>query len=324
MNWKSLIQRKAKRNLIDNLALQKRINVPQCPVCNNEKMQTLWTTKITKVTTVICTSCSTIFNDDTLNTDDLELVGKHGGSLVSGMKMDLNACEKYFSKQYDRYQHVLELLRLHQIDVNGKRSLDLICEVGGGIKALTDAGARAAGMDLASDMWRFASENKKLEIHNCHILEHNPKRTYDFISGVRFINHFNDPISILSHVNRLLNNGGILYLETFDLIEALKRKSIEECVKIDHPISFTSETLKRILELLGFKVLHSSTDISNPSKINFGSMNHSHFLVQKVFNSEAKEVKKTLSSNNADDSIMRQLINAVADFQIKNHEPNFK
>ena len=324
MNLKSLIQRKAKRTLIDNLALQKRINVLQCPVCNGEKMQTLWSTKITKVTTVICRICSTIFNDDTLNTDDLELIGKHGGSLVSGMKMDLNACEKYFSKQYDRYQHVLGLLRLHQIDVNGKRSLDLICEVGGGIKALNDAGAHAAGMDLASDMWRFASENKKLEIHNCHILEHNPKQMYDFISGVRFINHFNDPISILSHVNRLLNNGGILYLETFDLIEALKRKSIEECVKIDHPISFTSESLKRILELLGFKVLHSSTDISNPSEINFGSMNHSHLLVKKISQADAKSARELLCNSILYDIIINKLLSSVAEFQIKSHEPIFK
>lgn len=324
MKLVSLFRGNKKRKLIDDLAMQDRIKVQACPVCNSVESQPLWTTNITKVTTVICKNCSTCYNDDTLSVDDLELVGKHGGSLVSGLKMDVSACEKYFNKQEKRYQHVLELLNAHQITVKGKRSLDLICEVGGGIKALSDAGSDAEGMDLASDMWRFAAEEKGLSILNCHILDHHPDSKYDFISGVRFINHFNDPVAILGHVNHLLNDDGILYLETFDLIEALQRKSIEECVKIDHPVSFTASNIGRILNLLGFETLFSSTDISNPAEIDFGSLNHSHLLMQKVKNADIAAAKKELSEGKLGTELIMETLAALATFQLNTHAPNFK
>lgn len=268
-----------KRRLVDNLSLKARVNVEKCPVCDATEHTYLWRTKITKVTTNLCAKCDCIFNDQTLDQQDLEAIGKHGGSLVSGLKMDERLCEEYYQRQVSRYEHVIDLLRDHQVELKNKRCLDLICEVGGHLKVLERYTKHVFGMDLASDQWRFAAE-KGHNIIPSHIIDYEADEKYDFVSAVRYFNHFNEPLKIFESVAELLKINGYIYLETFEINAALKRKTLEESLKIDHPVAFSEELLKRILRALGFEIVFS--DVDGRGGREFGSKNHSHILARKI------------------------------------------
>lgn len=123
--------------------------------------------------------------------------------------------------------HALNPLRLQfiqdQIDLKGKRVLDVGC--GGGIltESLAKAGALASGLDLAPDVLDIAREHAKtqnltIDYHCMAVEEFAQKHSeqFDIITCMEMLEHVPDPTLIIQSCKQLLKPGGILFLSTLN------------------------------------------------------------------------------------------------------------
>ncbi len=88
-------------------------------------------------------------------------------------------------------------------------------------------------------------------------------RVYDCIHLNHVFEHFNDPRAELTQIQRLLNPGGLLYIEVpyqFQLVEKLMFKVRREPSQftlhsLHHPFFYTPATIARLLTEHGFDIL---------------------------------------------------------------------
>ena len=126
------IDYKDAQKLIEKMHAKERIRVSSCAICRGKAVKKLWSSGgVFPVKTVMCQDCGTVRNTETLPFEDLEIIGKHGGSLVHGLKMNTELSEEYFQKQKQRYAILLDYFSQQLPDLAGAHVLDMICEVGG-------------------------------------------------------------------------------------------------------------------------------------------------------------------------------------------------
>ena len=78
---------------------------------------------------------------------------------------------------------------------------------------------------------------------------------------VQSLNHLLDPAGFVEWSHRTLRDGGHLFLAVKNFKHQVRRAgSIEGGVQIDHPYMFTPETLRRLVESRGFKVVYLDVD----------------------------------------------------------------
>ncbi|MBU4460258.1 MAG: class I SAM-dependent methyltransferase [Verrucomicrobia bacterium] len=81
-------------------------------------------------------------------------------------------------------------------------------------------------------------------------------RTFDVIGLFQTIDHLLDVSATLAKIRRILAPGGLFVLDIVDFRAAcLKRGSVEDATKIDHPYSLVEETAEAYLARAGFAPL---------------------------------------------------------------------
>jgi 2-polyprenyl-6-hydroxyphenyl methylase/3-demethylubiquinone-9 3-methyltransferase len=123
--------------------------------------------------------------------------------------------------------HAINPLRMkfiqEQIDLSGKRILDVGC--GGGIltESLAKAGAHVNGLDLAVDAIHVAREHAKaqhlnIEYH-CLPIEtfaEQHAHTFDVITCMEMLEHVPEPALIIKACAQLLKPNGMIFLSTLN------------------------------------------------------------------------------------------------------------
>ncbi len=123
--------------------------------------------------------------------------------------------------------HAINPLRMkfiqEQIDLTGKRVLDVGC--GGGIltESLAKIGAHASGLDLAVDAINVAQEHAKAQHLNikyhCMPIETfaaQHAHTFDVITCMEMLEHVPDPALIIKTCAQLLKPNGMIFLSTLN------------------------------------------------------------------------------------------------------------
>jgi SAM-dependent methyltransferase len=82
------------------------------------------------------------------------------------------------------------------------------------------------------------------------------ERKFDVIGLFQTIDHLLDVMATLVKIRRILSPGGLFVVDIVDFRAAyLKRGSVEEATKIDHPYSLVEETAEAYLARAGFEPL---------------------------------------------------------------------
>jgi len=147
-------------------------------------------------------------------------------------------------------------------NLNGKKILEVGCGNGENLEVLQDLQFDAYGVEFSST----AVENclaKGLKVEELFVtsestLKHAP---FDAFYSFNVLEHLPDPKGWLKTIHDSLaeNAFGIIEVPNFELIES---NSLITEFMTDHLVYFTEETLKRILEISGFKVLGIKTQFS--------------------------------------------------------------
>jgi len=143
---------------------------------------------------------------------------------------------------------------------NGSRLLDVGCHIGVFVDVAQQGGWDAWGMEPS----RWAAEQARaqgLQVVNGTLATSGfEDASFDVITLWDVIEHVPDPTGELRQVHRLLKPGGVAVIHTID-IESLFARLMGHrwpWLMEMHLYYFSPRTLRRMLEGIGFEVIHSS------------------------------------------------------------------
>jgi SAM-dependent methyltransferase len=172
----------------------------------------------------------------------------------------------YFSDQERTYMAGRYIDEIKKFKKKGTL-LEIGCAAGYLLKLAQERGFDSYGVEISEDASKFASEKLGLKVKNC-VLE-DAKFESDFFDAVILINvleHLPDPLGTLREINRISKDDGIVYIcvPNLNRIDRKLRYLINffrykgGFAKL-HLSEFTPETLTKMCELSGFKVVSLKT-----------------------------------------------------------------
>ncbi|MFH1564184.1 MAG: class I SAM-dependent methyltransferase [Nitrospirota bacterium] len=196
---------------------------------------------------------------------------------------DENVIEEFYPEQYFHSQHpagyhdfiarkndvmnyrlkaIVELV--NNLNLDKGRLLEIGCALGYLLELAQDSGWEAQGVELSPWASDYARQTTKVKVFTGKLEEANFQNDYfDAIVMIELIEHIPNPRAFLKEVYRILKPGGLIFITTPNsksIHTKLWNKRFQEIYLIpEHLFSFSIPTIKRILELTDFKVVHLQT-----------------------------------------------------------------
>lgn len=176
----------------------------QCPVCGNQRPEIMrWVEKVGEVQRILCKACDTIYFDrqpPIRPTYDIKY-------------------NKHFFRSGDIRKAGIMAAKLAELAL-AKWNRPNILEAGSGngltVGLLRAMNLNAFGIDLDPNLAVYLMEKFKIPIATANFLEFNPPGKYHLIYSSHVIEHCEDPLAFFIRAYKLLEPGGIFYLDTPD------------------------------------------------------------------------------------------------------------
>ncbi len=147
-------------------------------------------------------------------------------------------------------------------------ALEIGAAYGAYLLTLNNEGIKAHGIEPSRKMAEWANTEKNLDVI-ANIYESVPERPGYFGSIHLFhvLEHVLEPHSTLERIRRELREDGVLYLA----VPTINAPQLAMVYKMIHPTVFVPETLQKMLEVVGFKIIlleekgHNIHVIARPS-----------------------------------------------------------
>lgn len=132
-----------------------------------------------------------------------------------------------------------------------------LLDIGGSTGVVAEALCEKFGLDgTVLDPAANELKHTKLEAAPMMFEDYHTDRTFDLVTICQTIDHFRDPMSALKKAWGLLSPRGRLFVDAVDFRATyLRRGSVRQAIKIDHPVYLTEATMERMLRLRKFRVL---------------------------------------------------------------------
>ena len=146
-----------------------------------------------------------------------------------------------------------------------------VLDIGAGwgtlLKSFANRGYRATGLELSNLTSEFARNKLGLEIHNLPVerIDELPDQTYDLITMRHVLEHFYQPIDVLTSLRETMGDQSKLIVEVPDY-GSYDRKSYGESWPAFGPYHlwyFSLASLQRLLSDAGFEILMFHTFMSD-------------------------------------------------------------
>jgi 2-polyprenyl-3-methyl-5-hydroxy-6-metoxy-1,4-benzoquinol methylase len=144
-----------------------------------------------------------------------------------------------------------------------KRFLDIGCGSGASVRAATDLGWQAIGIDLDPQLVAHGRKELGVDLRSTSVLDSNlPAGSFDFIKLRDVAEHLPNPLEVFTRIKELLAADGVLLLITPNeggiatkarLVMRRPRKLVATVPPPHHLHSFTPKTLARTLRRAGLK-----------------------------------------------------------------------
>jgi len=138
---------------------------------------------------------------------------------------------------------------------NAPSILDVGCATGALLVSLREQGWRVTGVEISPSAV-YAQKERGLDVRNIPLEEINfPQESFDVILASHLIEHLNDPRSFFTETNRILKNGGYLFITTPNIsgLQARVFGGRWRSAIFDHLYLFSKRTLLKMLKICGFK-----------------------------------------------------------------------
>lgn len=202
---------------------------------------------------VVCKKCGLVFINPQPSEEELKkyyeknnYVSKDGKRTYSKEKLiEENKIQEYY----------VRFLKKHVDPQKFPKVLDYGCGFGSFLEYLKNYGYQPEGLEPAEEIADRTAEIFGFPVYK-QILRENDlsNEKYDIVTGIMVIEHSGDPLADLKEANRLLKNGGYVYLVTPDFEKIRINKGWNKYFKFVHTFYFTRKTLSSILNQAGFEV----------------------------------------------------------------------
>ena len=169
----------------------------------------------------------------------------------------------YYGRSYYSYQRPdATVKRLKMVPGPRPRFLDYGCGAGHKMIEKINAGYKAFGVEISDDA-RSAGQSLGLDIRKAHKdkLEFD-SNYFDEIHINNVLEHLHSPLAMMSEFHRCLKSGGRLWLEVpnIESYDAQLYGSFWRHLDVPrHLVHFSPYTLRRLLQLAGFRTFQIST-----------------------------------------------------------------
>lgn len=135
-----------------------------------------------------------------------------------------------------------KIVRFIGAEINPRNALDIGCSTGMLMKRLQDLHrCKVTGVEPGDNFREYCRSLGLNVLSNIDCLNGNPK--YDLITMIHVLEHLVEPMPFLEKVRGLMTEGGKLIVEVPVLMYTM-----------DHPLMFTEETLRLMLDKAGFEI----------------------------------------------------------------------
>lgn len=159
-----------------------------------------------------------------------------------------------------RLKAIVELI--NKLSPTKGRLLEVGCAVGYFLELAQQAGWEVQGVELSSWAAEYAKEKTKVQVSTAK-LEDFPSSYFDAVVMIELIEHTQNPALFLNEVYRILKPEGLILITTPNsksIHAEIWEKRFQEIFLIpEHLFLFSIPTIKRILELTNFKIIHLQT-----------------------------------------------------------------
>lgn len=255
---------------------------------------------------VKCKNCSLIYVNPRLKPKSLHKIYDRKYYKNSAFKGDKSALYGY-----DEYLKEKDLIvatfkkRLEQIEKFSKpgKLLDIGCAFGFFLELAKKHKWLAQGIEISQAGYNYAKNNLKLNVTNKPLEEANFKSSsFDVVTIFDVIEHIPNPQKTVKEIRRILKPNGLIVVTTPDigsLAAKILGKNWEEVKRVrEHIYFFSRNTLRKMLEANGFKILRTETAgryFSVESAIKRGKLHHeSAFKIIEKFSEILKLKNKTI------------------------------
>lgn len=256
--------------------LRKEIStIIPCPNCESEHYTKVFEKNGFEF--VSCNQCDLMYTNPQVNRSNILELYK-GASEADNLwtKVLLSEDQKKFNEHY--YKEVLDIMQHFQL--KGKL-LDIGCSVGTFMHYAKSRGFECKGLELNDAALKIAIESG-LDVERKTIEEYNPAvGEYQIFTLFGVLEHLNNHKQVLQTIYHSLDADGYLFIHVpnlHSLVTAICKEQSKTFDGRNHLIYFSIDTLKRMLESVGFQMVYYDTCISGADQI----MRHLNYGTNKV------------------------------------------
>lgn len=237
------------------------ISLEKCPLCESENFKDYLNFEEEKAYFVRCQNCSLVFLDPQPSP---EFLSKHyDKDYVYGSEDEINTkLAKFF---HDELKSNLQLAEMKMdkieeyVGINRGRILDIGCGISLFLKEAQMRGWQIFGIEPSRPVVRFVKERLSINI-TCRTFPDKslPDSFFDVVTLWEVLEHLSGPVNVLREAYRILRPGGFLFLTTPNvrsLVAIILDRQWKAFSPPLHLVLFNYQTLQRIFEQVGFKVL---------------------------------------------------------------------
>jgi len=229
----------------------------KCNLCGSSRNKEVY--KDDKTRYVMCGDCSLMYLNPRLDTEEYE---------------------KFYSDDYQKHRHKIityeQAVKKRESKGDAakiKRAEDFTGYIGEGLRVLdigcgwgtllnvvkNKFGCEVTGIEISKLASEVAQKYYGLNVYNqtfeSYVRLHKGEK-FDFIILTQVLEHFTEPLGILSKISKLLNDNGYVYITVPNTMNP--DESLDRFFHFEHCYYFTPLTLKKMLLQNGFKIIWMS------------------------------------------------------------------
>lgn len=227
-----------------------------CPLCNSERYNLIF--KKRGYSFVRCNECGLVFANPQVLKEKVEKLYKLSQSNELWMEVLLSSPEIKWRKLY--FEENLKFLERY---FKKGKLLDIGCAIGQFMKIAKEGRWEVTGLELSDKAYKYVKETLGLSVLKCTLEQSGfEKEKFAVITMFGLLEHLPNPKQFLTEVRRVTKIGGGIIVIVPNVYSLLTMFLREKSVTFDgrnHLIYFSMDTLERLFQETGFKVLYKDT-----------------------------------------------------------------